>query len=182
MISAPGDIASQLPRKLRRAVHGLFSRLRGVKRIPLIHEEIARRINRSSPVILEIGCNGGDTPGGWDLSGSIRRPKNHIREHPWVKFDHVITVKTGRLDDWCAENDVKRVDFIWMDVQGAEGDVIAGGAEILKSTRYLYTEYSNTETYEGQLSLKALLKKVPLFDVVARYASDVLLINRNISG
>jgi 2-O-methyltransferase len=76
--------------------------------------------------------SGGDRPNGWDLSGSIRRPKNHLIECPWVKFEKTITVSTCRLDDWCAENGVKQVDFIWMDVQGAEGDVIAGAPKFCK--------------------------------------------------
>jgi hypothetical protein len=89
-------------------------------------------------------------------------------------------VPTLRLDDWCGENNIDRIDFIWMDVQGAEGDVIAGASRILKKTRFLYTEYSNNELYEGQLSLKQLLARLPLFDVLATYPGDVLLKNRTI--
>src|SRR5438876_84753 len=107
----------------------------------------------------------GKLPEGWDQSGSIRRPKNHLREDPWVKFEKIISVNTCRLDDWCAENCVKHVDFIWMDVQGAEGDVIAGASKILEQTRFMYTEYSNNELYEGQLSLKDLLARLPAFKV-----------------
>jgi 2-O-methyltransferase len=127
--------------------------------------------------------SGGDSdfPDGWDFSGSIRRPKNHLIEHPSVKFEKTIIVNTCRLDDWCTANDVKQVDFIWMDVQGAEGDVIAGATKILQKTRFLYTEYSNNELYEGQLSLKSLLAQLPSFDVVARYPGDVLLKNRKIA-
>jgi FkbM family methyltransferase len=122
--------------------------------------------------------HGGDLPGGWDQSGSIRPPKTCVVETPWLKFETVIKVSTRRLDDWRAENGVDDVDFIWMDVQGAEGDVIAGGTETLKNTRFLYTEYSNRETYEGQLPLKALMAKMPWFEVVRKYPGDVLLKNR----
>ena len=124
---------------------------------------------------------GGDRPGGWDLSGSIRRPKNHIKEYEWIKFEKTVIVNTWRLDDWCAANGVEHVDFIWMDVQGAEGDVIAGAPNILQKTRFLYTEYSNYELYEGQLSLKPLLALLPSFEVVTRYPGDVLLRNRNVA-
>lgn len=123
---------------------------------------------------------GGNLPDGWDQSGSIRRPKNHVIEYPWVKFEKTIAVSTCRLDDWCAENGVDQIDFIWMDVQGAEGDVIAGASKILESTRFLYTEYSNNELYDGQPSFRNLLARVPSFDVVARYPGDVLLRNRKI--
>lgn len=124
---------------------------------------------------------GGDSLEGWDLSGSIRPPKNHIVKYPWVKFEKTITVSTYRLDDWCADNGVKQVDFIWMDVQGAEADVIAGAPKILQETRFLYTEYSNKELYAGQPSLKKLLAQLTSFDVVARYREDVLLRNRKLA-
>ena len=100
--------------------------------------------------------SGGDKPGGWDLSGSIRRPKNHLKQYPWVKFEKTITVNTCRLDDWCAEKSIRQVDFIWMDVQGAEGDVIAGAQKILQETKFLYTEYSNNGTLRRPAFVKSL--------------------------
>ena len=118
-------------------------------------------------------------PEGWDCSGSIRKPKNHLKVHPWCKFDKNIIVKTKTLDTWCIEKEIDRIDFIWMDVQGAEIDVIRGGKNALRNTRYLYTEYSNKELYEGQQPLKQLLKELTEFEVVIRYPDDILLRNKN---
>ena len=118
-------------------------------------------------------------PEGWDCSGSIRKPKNHLIVHPWCKFEKQIIVKTKRLDTWCKEKEINRIDFIWMDVQAAEIDVIRGGRNALRNTRYLYTEYNNKELYDGQLSLKQLLKELPEFEVVIRYPDDILLRNKN---
>jgi len=118
-------------------------------------------------------------PEGWDYSGSIRKPKNHLVVHPWCKFEKNIVVKTKTLDTWCREREIDRIDFIWMDVQGAEIDVIRGGRNALRNTRYLYTEYNNKELYEGQLSLKQLLKELAEFEVVVRYPDDILLRNKN---
>jgi FkbM family methyltransferase len=115
----------------------------------------------------------------WDYSGSIRKPKKHLKVHPWCKFEKNIIVSTKTLDSWCQEEDINRIDFIWMDVQGAEIDVIRGGRNALKKTRYLYTEYSDEELYEGQLSLKQLLKELSDFEVVIRYPEDILLRNKN---
>jgi len=121
-------------------------------------------------------------PEGWDCSGSIRKPKNHLKVHPWCKFEKNIVIETKTLDTWCREQGIDRIDFIWMDVQGAEIDVIRGARNALKKTRYLYTEYSNKELYEGQLSLKQVLKELVEFDVVVRYPDDILLKNKNESN
>ena len=121
-------------------------------------------------------------PEDWDYSGSIRKPKNHLKVHPWCKFEKTMIVKTKTLDTWCREKAINRIDFIWMDVQGAEIDVIRGGRNALRNTRYLYTEYSNKELYQGQLSLKQLLKELVEFEVVVRYPDDILLKNKNESN
>ena len=65
--------------------------------------------------------------------------------------------------------------------QGTEGDVVAGAPKILQETRFLFTDYSNTETYEGQLSLRRLLAQLPSFLVLARYRDDVLLRNSRLA-
>ncbi len=74
------------------------------------------------------------------------------------------------------------VDFIWADTQGAEADLIEGGRETLRRTRYFYTEYYECEMYEGQKPLRELLKMLPDFTVVARYDNDILLRNDRLDG
>lgn len=95
-------------------------------------------------------------PAGWDHSGSIRKPKSHLQVFPGVKFEKQIPVPLMKLDDWAAQNNIQEVDFIWADVQGAESDLILGAQEVLKSTRYFYTEYSDDEQYEGQINFNTL--------------------------
>lgn len=114
---------------------------------------------------------------GWDQSGSLRRPNTHKVVWPWCKFEDIITVPVRRLDTWTREHGVGEVDFIWADMQGAEGDLIGGGEKTLAGTRYLYTEYSNEEWYEGQPNLQELLDMLPNFAIHTRFAMDVLLQN-----
>ncbi len=115
--------------------------------------------------------------GDWDRSGSIRKPKKHLTKHPWVTFDKSLVVNTTTLDAWCAQQGIDHVDFIWMDVQGAEMDVFNGGTQTLQKTRFLYTEYNNQELYEGQANLKQLVDYLTQFKVLIRYSDDVLLKN-----
>ncbi|WP_283812797.1 FkbM family methyltransferase [Bradyrhizobium cytisi] len=42
--------------------------------------------------------NGDGDSRDWDLSGSIRHPKNHLAEYDWIRFDRPISVETRRLD------------------------------------------------------------------------------------
>ena len=117
-------------------------------------------------------------PNGWDLSGSIRRPKAHLVVHPWCSFEP-IRVPVTRLDTWTSQHLPGNIDFIWADVQGAEGDLIAGGRDTLSRTQYFYTEYSNHELYEGQPTLEQLREMLPGFDVVKVFENDVLFRNRS---
>jgi FkbM family methyltransferase len=118
-------------------------------------------------------------PADWDLSGSIRKPKKHLKKYPWCRFEKKIVVATKTLDSWVREQglDSDEIDLIWADVQGAEVDLIAGGKETLRRTRHFYTEYSNTELYEGQINLRQLFALLSDFHVLRRYEKDVLLKN-----
>jgi len=147
------------PRAILSFKRNLRSRL---ERVSLSEIAIS---DRNGTIAFHMSGSGPVMGEGWDQSGSIRAPKNHLLEHPWVTFGKTITVKTRTLDSWCAEHAVTKIDFLWMDVQGAEGDVITGATEILKRTRFLYTEYSNNELYEGQLPIRRLLALLPSFKV-----------------
>jgi 2-O-methyltransferase len=120
-------------------------------------------------------------PGGWDLSSSIKKPKEHLAVHPWCTFDTKVVVRTRRLDTWCLEQGVGPIDFIWADVQGAEENLIRGGREALGRTRYFYTEYCDRELYEGQISLGGIRKLLPDFDMLYRFANNVLLKNMKLA-
>ncbi len=120
-------------------------------------------------------------PEGWDLSGSLRRPKNHLSVHPWCTFDREIFVSVRCLDTWADAYGIGDVDFIWADVQGAEGDLVHGGTETLKRVRYFFTEYSDQELYEGQPTLAQLRAMLPSFEVVKIYPEDVLFRNASLT-
>ncbi len=131
---------------------------------------------------LPPGASADDYPEGWDCSGSIRQPKQHLESNPWCTFDKKISVATQTLDSWCETNGLadRTIDFIWADVQGAEIDLIRGAQKSLQRCRYFYTEYNNREMYEGQVQLSALLAELPDFEIVTRYADDVFLKNKHL--
>ena len=64
-----------------------------------------------------------------------------------------INVNTIRLDDWIINNNIDIIDFIWIDVQGAEKEVIEGCEKVMNRIKYIQLEYGET-SYDGGLSKK----------------------------
>jgi FkbM family methyltransferase len=114
----------------------------------------------------------------WSASSSLKKPKAHLDFHKWITFDETVEVDSIRLDDYAYLND-RVIDFIWMDVQGAEDLVFKGSIETLKRTKYVYTEYNNQEMYEGQLNIQQILDLIgPDWEILHVYPDDVLLKNK----
>ena len=106
----------------------------------------------------------------WDRSSSILSPKEHSRRYPWMTFDRDQPVRTARLDGWAAEHIPGRtIDFVWMDVEGAEHLVISGGRETFARTRFCLLEFFDVEMYAGQKSLAELLKELAGYRLIATY-------------
>lgn len=98
-----------------------------------------------------------DNPSDLSYSGSVKKPKEHLIEWPFIKFDEQIKVKSTTLDTFCEQNEINFIDFIWADVQGAEEDLIKGGLRTLTNkVKFLYIEYSEKEYYEGQMNLNSI--------------------------
>lgn len=120
-----------------------------------------------------------DNPNDLSYSGSIKKPKEHLNEWPFIKFDETIMVKSSTLDQYCEDNHIDIIDFIWADVQGAEEQLIIGGKKMLTDkVRFLYTEYSNKEYYEGQANLDRLSKLLgSSWSILKDFGTDVLFKN-----
>jgi 2-O-methyltransferase len=108
----------------------------------------------------------------WTCSGSLREPTGHLEAYPDVTFGPRIMVEVVSLDAYCARHGIGAVDLLWLDVQGAEGDVIAGARETLARTRYLYTEACDVELYEGQVTRAQLLAMLPGWRVLHEWPSN----------
>lgn len=116
----------------------------------------------------------------WSASSSLMKPKNHIKKTPWVKFDNIIEVKTKKLETYCLENNINKIDFVWMDVQGAELNVINGMGDFKQKIHYIYTEYNDEELYTNQPNKNKILENMgDMWKVVFDFGGDILLENKN---
>lgn len=123
-----------------------------------------------------------DNPSDLSYSGSVKKPKEHLIEWPFIKFDEQIKVKSTTLDTFCEQNKIDFIDFIWADVQGAEEDLIKGGLRTLTNkVKFLYIEYSDKEYYEGQMNLNSIKDLLGSNWILLNdYGTDALFKNKSI--
>lgn len=116
-------------------------------------------------------------------SGSIKKPTGHLVHFPEVTFEEPAIVPGLSLDDlfWHLETNklIRHCDLLWVDIQGAERDMIAGGQEGLKRTRFMMIEAEpEVELYEGQALKEELLGLLPEWKMVQDFGYNVLLANQ----
>jgi 2-O-methyltransferase len=83
-----------------------------------------------------------------DASSSLLKPTGHLENHPEVYFNETAEVRTQTLDSWAEENSIKKVDFLWLDMQGFEHKMLLASAKILRNVKAIHTEVSMNETYK----------------------------------
>jgi FkbM family methyltransferase len=85
-----------------------------------------------------------------DGSSSLLKPAEHLNMNPEVTFDQIAYVNTVTLDEWAQDNGIEKIDFMWLDMQGAEFAMLKKSKMIFPQIKVLYTEISKIELYEGQ--------------------------------
>jgi FkbM family methyltransferase len=83
-------------------------------------------------------------------SSSLLAPADTQPMHGWVEFKEQIRVPTQTLDEFCRIHGVTHIDFIQMDVQGAEKLVLAGAARMLPRIGAIWLEVAQRQHYCGQ--------------------------------
>jgi FkbM family methyltransferase len=82
-------------------------------------------------------------------SNSLLKPKEHLIANPNILFPETRITKVVNLDTFCDENNITKIDFFWLDMQGYEMKTLKASPKILDNLRSLYTETNLIETYEG---------------------------------
>jgi FkbM family methyltransferase len=89
----------------------------------------------------------------WDYgnkSSSLLPPANHLQVAGFIHFDEKIEVETITLKSFCDNNNISAIDFIHMDVQGAELMVLRGAADFISCIKAIWLEVSKIDLYKGQ--------------------------------
>ena len=112
-------------------------------------------------------------------SGSLRKPTGHLEHLPWITFPFKGMVETLTLDSIFGQERLKKIDLLWVDIQGAERNMIAGGQKALSHTRYVFMEAETVELYEGEALKADLIAALPGWTLLADFGSNILLRNEN---
>ena len=87
-------------------------------------------------------------------SSSILKPKQHLNLYPDITFDRTEEVELQKWDDYNCKN----YNFINMDVQGYELEVLKGAKDTLNHIDYVYCEVNRDEIYEGNAYIEDIDK------------------------
>jgi len=97
------------------------------------------------------------SPGSVGGSSSLLEPKEHLIYDRDISFPRTITVQTRKLDDWAKDNEIPKVDFLWLDMQGYDLNMVMA-SELAKNARAIYIESLFVEAYKGQYLYRDIKK------------------------
>ncbi len=86
------------------------------------------------------------------LSSSLLKPKKHLEQYKDITFDEKEVVEVKTLDSF----ELSGYNFINMDVQGYELEVLKGGKNTLDQIDYVYCEVNRDEVYENNVYIDEL--------------------------
>lgn len=88
-------------------------------------------------------------PGQENASASILAPTEHLSVFPDVDLSSIVTAPAVTLDEWAAREGVDHVDLLWLDLQGAELQVLRQAEALLPRVRTAHLEVVTKPLYDG---------------------------------
>ena len=84
-------------------------------------------------------------------SSSILDLEKHKIHHPSIFVTESVEVRSKRMDTLISENNINILDFdfINLDIQGAELLALKGFGDLIKFTKFIYTEVNTNYLYKG---------------------------------
>ena len=119
-------------------------------------------------------------------SSSILELGVHALIHPEVHYVEQIAMKTQRVDTLLKDVDVSGINFLNVDLQGAEHLAIEGMGDLIKNIDYALLEVNMKETYKGCMLIEELdyfmlqrgFERVETGEWVAETWTDALYIRK----
>ena len=105
----------------------------------------------------------------WSASSSIKKPTEKMVVFEDIYFSDPILTESKCLGTLKEQLSLPQPSIIWIDVNGAEKDVISGGLDIINETEIIVIEFEEVELYCGASNREEILGMLPNFDLVGVY-------------
>lgn len=114
-------------------------------------------------VTFHISNNAGQSSSFLDLG-------THAKNHPDVVYIQDVPMKTKRLDTVLRSHDWSQfpMDYLSMDLQGAEGMALRGMGSLLEKFKWVYLEVNTEQVYKGNAELPEIEKYLAQFGFFRR--------------
>jgi len=111
--------------------------------------------------------------------GSVYRPipdKIAVSVDDFRLVRNIPCIKLDTLFDLCV---LESIDLLWVDIHGAEKDMIAHGQKALSRTKYMMIEAVAESMYEGAAMKSELIEMLPGWTVLKEFPWNLLLKNNS---
>jgi len=88
-------------------------------------------------------------PGRASQANSLLKPDKRLELSPLI-FPRTIAVPTMTINDWAAQHAIDHVDFLKLDVQGYELNIIKSCQRMLATVKIILTEVEFVSAYQNQ--------------------------------
>jgi len=130
--------------------------------------------NRTGSVTMRLSGRVDGTE--WTGSSTICKPLDAFaKEFPWMTLAEEVTVPSVSLDEFCAEEHIGHIDLLWVDIEGAERQLIEGATTALAHTDYAFIEVWERPLFEGQWLSADVLAALPGWEMVERIDNNLLM-------
>lgn len=148
----------------------------GVKNASYFNKALSSE-NGLSEFYVSTGKPENVTDSNWNYgnkSSSLLAPEKHLETANFIQFNEKIVVETITIKTFCEASNIKVIDFIHMDVQGAELMVLKGAEDYISSIKVIWLEVSKIDLYKNQ----------PLVDDVEKFMkqNNFVLVKNDLTG
>jgi FkbM family methyltransferase len=115
-----------------------------------------------------------------DCGGGFSSIYEPNREHLSVdasQWRKVGPIPCFTFDDLYAKLKLSHIDLLYVDIHGAEKDMVTHGQKALKHTKYLFIEAVDYRMYEGAATGEELQAMLPGWKLLETFPWNILLIN-----
>lgn len=159
-----------------------------IKNVTLTQEALSNFIGSSKFYVSSGHPNYLNNTYDWDYGNKSSSLLPPICENQpnWMSFSEEENIKTNTVNNFCENNNINKIDFIHMDVQGAELLVLDGAVNFLNNTSLIWLEVGMVEFYKEQPMKVNIINFLEnnnftiIKDTCPSICGDILAVNNNI--